>query len=116
MKRIRPAPMGRAFRITKRTSHLTVAVRERPEAVIAVTAGEPEESAPSGAATRPRRKTAKKKAAKKKPAKTTAAQKKVAQKKVGTKKVAGKKVTKKKVAKKPAATRKVTKPAKAGDE
>jgi large subunit ribosomal protein L22 len=30
-KRIRPAPMGRAFRIVKRTAHLTVEVAERPE-------------------------------------------------------------------------------------
>ena len=30
MKRVRPAPMGRAFRVTKRTSHLTVRVAERP--------------------------------------------------------------------------------------
>ncbi len=31
MKRIRPAPMGRAFRIVKRTAHLTVHVVERPD-------------------------------------------------------------------------------------
>ncbi len=30
-KRIRPAPMGRAFRVVKRTAHLTVEVAERPE-------------------------------------------------------------------------------------
>lgn len=30
-KRIRAAPMGRAFRILKRTAHLTVIVEERPE-------------------------------------------------------------------------------------
>lgn len=29
-KRVRPAPMGRAFRVLKRTAHLTVAVTERP--------------------------------------------------------------------------------------
>ena len=29
MKRVRPAPMGRAFRVVKRTTHLTVAVGER---------------------------------------------------------------------------------------
>jgi large subunit ribosomal protein L22 len=29
-KRIRPAPMGRAFRVVKRTAHLTVEVAERP--------------------------------------------------------------------------------------
>ncbi len=34
-KRIRPAPMGRAFRIVKRTAHLTVKVAERPSAVAA---------------------------------------------------------------------------------
>ena len=31
LKRIRAAPMGRAFRVLKRTSHLTVIVEERPE-------------------------------------------------------------------------------------
>ena len=31
LKRIRAAPMGRAFRILKRTAHLTVIVEERPE-------------------------------------------------------------------------------------
>ena len=30
-KRVRPAPMGRAFRVLKRTAHLTVHVSERPE-------------------------------------------------------------------------------------
>jgi len=29
MKRVRPAPMGRAFRVVKRTTHLTVKVAER---------------------------------------------------------------------------------------
>ena len=29
MKRVRPAPMGRAFRVVKRTAHLTVTVAER---------------------------------------------------------------------------------------
>ena len=29
-KRIRPAPMGRAFRVVKRTAHLTVRVAEHP--------------------------------------------------------------------------------------
>ena len=46
-KRVRPAPMGRAFRVLKRTAHLTVAVSERPEKVVAVSAG--------GADKRPRR-------------------------------------------------------------
>ena len=30
MKRIRPAPMGRAFRVVKRMTHLTVEVVEKP--------------------------------------------------------------------------------------
>ena len=47
-KRIRPAPMGRAFRVVKRTAHLTVKVAERPSKVIAAPAGED--------APRPRRK------------------------------------------------------------
>ena len=32
-KRIRPAPMGRAFRIVKRTAHLTVKVAEKPSKI-----------------------------------------------------------------------------------
>jgi large subunit ribosomal protein L22 len=32
MKRTRPAPMGRAFRVVKRMAHLTVEVAERPAA------------------------------------------------------------------------------------
>ncbi|HET9469069.1 MAG TPA: hypothetical protein VFO48_11680, partial [Vicinamibacterales bacterium] len=35
-KRIRPAPMGRAFRVVKRTAHLTVRVAERPLEIAAV--------------------------------------------------------------------------------
>jgi large subunit ribosomal protein L22 len=38
MKRIRPAPMGRAFRVLKRTAHLTVRVAERPLEISAVPA------------------------------------------------------------------------------
>jgi large subunit ribosomal protein L22 len=34
-KRVRPAPMGRAFRVLKRTAHLTVQVSERPAKVVA---------------------------------------------------------------------------------
>jgi large subunit ribosomal protein L22 len=36
MKRVRPAPMGRAFRVVKRTTHLTVEVTERPQVIRAV--------------------------------------------------------------------------------
>ena len=35
-KRVRPAPMGRAFRVVKRTAHLTVVVTERPQKIAAV--------------------------------------------------------------------------------
>jgi large subunit ribosomal protein L22 len=58
-KRIRPAPMGRAFRVVKRTAHLTVRVAERAPRVVAVPvtpAGEPT------VAPRPRRAGAKPKA------------------------------------------------------
>ena len=44
-KRIRPAPMGRAFRVVKRTAHLTVQVAERPQKVTAA----PQEGAPKRA-------------------------------------------------------------------
>jgi len=37
-KRVRPAPMGRAYRVLKRTAHLTVRVSERPEKVAVVAA------------------------------------------------------------------------------
>ena len=47
-KRVRPAPMGRAFRIIKRTAHLTVRVAEHPEVVA---------SAPRGATKRARKTT-----------------------------------------------------------
>ena len=50
-KRLRPAPMGRAFRVLKRTAHLTVRVSERPESVLSV-------STAAGDVTRGRRKTA----------------------------------------------------------
>ena len=49
-KRIRPAPMGRAFRVVKRTAHLTVRVAEKPTKVVQSA------SAPDGASARPRRK------------------------------------------------------------
>ena len=47
MKRIRPAPMGRAFRVVKRMAHLTVEVAERP-----VKAGTPSASAAAARARR----------------------------------------------------------------
>jgi large subunit ribosomal protein L22 len=48
-KRVRPAPMGRAFRVLKRTAHLTVHVAERAERVVAVG------TVPGGEAARPKR-------------------------------------------------------------
>jgi large subunit ribosomal protein L22 len=39
-KRVRPAPMGRAFRVLKRTTHLTVEVTERPLKIKPVGDGE----------------------------------------------------------------------------
>ena len=38
-KRVRPAPMGRAYRVLKRTAHLTVKVSERAEKIAPVAAG-----------------------------------------------------------------------------
>ena len=60
MKRIRAAPMGRAFRIIKRTVHLTVTVKEREEAVVStvtaeVSSVENVEKATAGGSSRPRR-------------------------------------------------------------
>ena len=70
-KRIRPAPMGRAFRVVKRTAHLTVEVVEKPEAVrsTAPVARKPRAGAkPAGgakkAAAAPRQRVAKKTPAK----------------------------------------------------
>jgi large subunit ribosomal protein L22 len=40
-KRVRPAPMGRAFRVLKRTAHLTVHVAERPAKAVAPAPAEP---------------------------------------------------------------------------
>jgi large subunit ribosomal protein L22 len=69
-KRIRPAPMGRAFRVVKRTAHLTVEVTERPSKVSAAPGGEgapkrargakPKAAKASGARTGTRTSTAKK--------------------------------------------------------
>ncbi|HVC20716.1 MAG TPA: 50S ribosomal protein L22 [Vicinamibacterales bacterium] len=50
-KRIRPAPMGRAFRVLKRTAHLTVKVAERPAAARSGAARTATPATPAGAAT-----------------------------------------------------------------
>ena len=55
MKRIRPAPMGRAFRIIKRTAHLTVQVSERPEVVTRVAPPAPRTPPAHGDAVVPKR-------------------------------------------------------------
>ena len=60
-KRIRPAPMGRAFRVVKRTAHLTVRVAERPVKIVAPPVSAPG-GAPAGEAPRPKRAGAKPKA------------------------------------------------------
>lgn len=79
MKRIRPAPMGRAYRYQRRLAHLIITVAERPvKGEVAPKAEEPVKTA----ATKP---AAKKTAAKKAPAKKTAAKKTAAKKASATK-------------------------------
>jgi large subunit ribosomal protein L22 len=78
-KRIRPAPMGRAFRVVKRTAHLTVAVTERPSEVVAPVVtpeGESTPKRPRGA--KPKAKPAARKPAAKSAGKTGGAKKKIA--------------------------------------
>lgn len=59
MKRIRPAPMGRAFRVVKRSAHLTVHVSERPEKIGAASAPKPRRRTPAAKpAAKPARKPA----------------------------------------------------------
>src|SRR6202789_3160570 len=69
MKRIRPAPMGRAFRYQRRLAHIVIAVAERKRGGLVETA-EPEAAAPKK---RLLRGAAKKTAAKKAVAKKSAA-------------------------------------------
>jgi large subunit ribosomal protein L22 len=71
MKRIRPAPMGRAFRYQRRLAHIIVTVAEKNKPSAAVTAEETAASAPAAKG----KKTATKTAAKKAPAKKAAAKK-----------------------------------------
>jgi large subunit ribosomal protein L22 len=65
MKRIRPAPMGRAFRYQRRMAHIVISVAERKRAALAETV-DAETAAP-------KRRMLKKSAAKKKVAKKSAA-------------------------------------------
>ena len=74
MKRIRPAPMGRAYRYQRRISHIEIAVAEK--SAVAAAAGNGDE---------PKTVPAKKVAAKKAPAKKAAAKKKTAAKKTAKK-------------------------------
>jgi large subunit ribosomal protein L22 len=84
MKRIRPAPMGRAFRYQRRLAHIIVTVAEKkPVTVISASA----DSTPSPAAKKTTKKAAAKTAAK-------PAAKKTAAKKTATKKTAAKKAAK----------------------
>src|SRR5262245_37758151 len=55
-KRIRPAPMGRAFRVVKRTAHLTVRVAERPEKIVAISEQGQEQKRPRRAGAKPKKK------------------------------------------------------------
>jgi len=80
MKRIRPAPMGRAFRYQRRLAHIIVTVAEKKSATISTAA----DSTP--AATKTTKKAATKTAAK--PAAKKAAAKKTATKKPAAKKAA----------------------------
>jgi large subunit ribosomal protein L22 len=73
MKRIRPAPMGRAFRYQRRLAHIIVTVAEKKSASAAAEHAEPQ--APAGKKRTPQKTAAKKAAAKKAPAKKTAAKK-----------------------------------------
>ena len=53
-KRIRPAPMGRAFQIVKRTAHLTVHVAERLEVAKRVAAPAPDAASADGSSAAPK--------------------------------------------------------------
>lgn len=84
MKRIRPAPMGRAYRYQRRLSHIEVSLAERNHGNLAQTVGEEHEVEAA-----PVKKAAKKKsAAKKAPAKKAAAKKTAAKKAPAKKKAA----------------------------
>jgi large subunit ribosomal protein L22 len=65
MKRIRPAPMGRAFRYQRRMSHIIISVAERKRAALAETV--------DGETAAPKKRAVKKSAAKKTVAKKSAA-------------------------------------------
>ena len=72
MKRIRPAPMGRAFRYQRRISHIEIALAEKPSFLAANTV---DEEAPAKGKAKGKKAVAKKVAGKKAPAKKSAAKK-----------------------------------------
>ena len=80
MKRIRPAPMGRAYRYQRRLSHIVISVAERANSDRSslVTRVDGEESAPKAKKAAARKAPAKKAAAKKAAAKKSPAKKKAA--------------------------------------
>ena len=81
MKRIRPAPMGRAYRYQRRLSHIIVSVAERNSSGSnLVTKVEETEAAPVETKATPKAKTSKAKAAPKAAAKKPAARKTAAKK------------------------------------
>jgi large subunit ribosomal protein L22 len=86
MKRIRPAPMGRAFRYQRRLSHIIIAVAERNEGGLVHTVGEEHSE---GTAPAPK-KTKRRPLARKAPAKKKAAEKVWAKKSPAKKKKAAK--------------------------
>jgi large subunit ribosomal protein L22 len=87
MKRIRPAPMGRAFRYQRRIAHIVITIGEKKAATVEV-----ETSTPTAETTH-------------KPAAKKTAGKKTAAKKAPAKKAAAKKTAAKKSAKKKAAAK-----------
>ncbi len=84
-KRIRPRAQGRAFRIRRRTSHITVVVESRP--------GKDHRGSQSASAARARRAQASKAAAGKAPAKKASAAEKAPAKKAAAEKAPAKKAT-----------------------
>jgi large subunit ribosomal protein L22 len=69
MKRIRPAPMGRAFRYQRRIAHIIITVAEKKAAEVKGTGGIPAAVVAAKPAKKATKKSAPKKAAKKMPAK-----------------------------------------------
>ena len=111
-KRIRPRAQGRAFRIRKRTSHITVIVESRP--------ARGERAGQSASSTRSRRAQGSKAAAKKAPAKkapaTKASAEKAPAKKATAEKATAEKATAKKAPAKKAPAKKASDEAKGGSQ